>query len=53
MWHPTRRYTTAFYLTMLIVVFAVAVAKVNQFLVLFLLIVEVCAGIWYAASYIP
>lgn len=26
MWHPTRRYSTAFYLTMLIVVLAVAVA---------------------------
>ena len=25
MWDPTRRYTTAFYLTMLVVVFAVAI----------------------------
>jgi hypothetical protein len=38
---------------MLIIVFAVAVAKQNVFLVLFLLFIEVCAGVWYAVSYIP
>ena len=38
---------------MLIVVFAVAVSGQNVFLVLFLLFIEVLAGIWYAASYIP
>lgn len=54
MWHPTRRYTTAFYLTMLIVVFSVAVACPKLFLlVLFLLFIQMCAGVWYAASYIP
>ena len=53
MWDPTRRYSTAFYLAMLIVVFAVAVAKQNIFLILFLLFIQYCAGIWYAASFIP
>lgn len=38
---------------MLIVVFAVAVSKQNIVLILFLLFVEILAGIWYAASYIP
>ena len=38
---------------MLIVVFAVALAKQSIILVLFLLFVEILAGIWYAASYIP
>lgn len=41
MWDPTRRWSTAFYLSMLIVVFAVAVAKQNIFLILFLLFVQV------------
>jgi hypothetical protein len=41
MWHPCRRYTTAFYLIMLIVVLVVAVLKQNIFLILFLLLIEV------------
>lgn len=53
MWHPTRRYSTAFFLIMLIIVFAVAVAKQHVALVLFLLAIEICAAIWYSASYIP
>lgn len=53
MWDPTRRYTTAFYLTMLIIVFAVGAAKQNVGIVIFLLIIEVLAAIWYGASYIP
>lgn len=53
MWAPTRRYTTAFYLTMLIVVLIVAVLKQNVFLVLFLLFIEVLAAVWYSISYIP
>jgi len=53
MWHPTRRYSTAFFLIMLIIVFAVAVAKQHVALVLFLLIIEILAAIWYSASYIP
>ena len=53
MWDPSRRYTTAFYLAMLIIVFAVAVARQNVVLVLFLLFIQILAGIWYTLSYIP
>ena len=57
MWKPTRRFTTAFYLIMLIVVLAVAVAKFELdgkiYLILFLLFVQICAGVWYGLSYIP
>jgi len=53
MWDPTRRWSTAFYLSMLVVVFAVALAKQNIFLILFLLFVQYLSGIWYTASFIP
>lgn len=53
MWHPCRRYTTTFYLIMLIVVFVVAILKQSIYLVLFLLAVEILAAIWYSISYIP
>lgn len=53
MWAVTRRFTTAFYLIMLIIVFSVAVTKQNIFLVLFLLFIEILAAIWYSISYIP
>mmetsp|Transcript_4347 Transcript_4347/g.3897 ORF Transcript_4347/g.3897 Transcript_4347/m.3897 type:complete len:191 (-) Transcript_4347:97-669(-) len=53
MWHPTRRYTTAFYLVMLIIVFAVAVAKQNVGIVIVLLLIQICAAFWYSISYIP
>lgn len=53
MWLPTRRWSTAFYLSMIIIVFAVAVSKQSVFLVIFLLIVEILAGTWYSISYIP
>jgi len=53
MWHPCRRYTTAFYLIMLIIVFSVAVAKQNVGIVIVLLLIEMCAGFWYGISYIP
>jgi Got1/Sft2-like family len=53
MWDPSRRFTTAFYLAMLIIVFSVAVAKQHVALVLFLLFIQILAGIWYTASYIP
>ena len=53
MWAPTRRYSTAFFLVMLIVVFAVALAKQNVWLIIFLLAVEVTAGVWYGLSYVP
>lgn len=53
MWHPTRRYTTAFYLSMLIIVLAVGAAKQNVGIVIVLLIIQVCAGFWYGMSYVP
>eukprot|EP01036_Dinobryon_divergens_P040414 gene40414-53426_t len=53
MWDPTRRISTAFYLIMLIIVFAVALAKQHVLLVLFLLFIEVLAALWYSISYIP
>lgn len=53
MWLPTRRYSSAFFLVMLIVVFAVALAKQNVWLILSLLAVEVAAGVWYGLSYVP
>eukprot|EP01031_Cornospumella_fuschlensis_P045737 gene45737-55981_t len=53
MWLPTRRWSTAFYLLMIIVVFVVAILKQNVFLVLFLLVIEILAGTWYSISYIP
>lgn len=57
MWKPTRFYTTGFYLIMLIVVFSVAVAPFQMegkiYLILFLLVIQIFAAIWYSASYIP
>lgn len=53
MWDPTRRYSTAFFLATLIVVFAVAVTKQNIVLILFLLFVEILAATWYSLSYVP
>mmetsp|Transcript_28374 Transcript_28374/g.28672 ORF Transcript_28374/g.28672 Transcript_28374/m.28672 type:complete len:265 (+) Transcript_28374:117-911(+) len=53
MWHPTRRYSAAFYLIMLIIVFSVAVAKQNVGLVIVLLIIQILAALWYSISYIP
>ena len=53
MWAETRRFTTAFYLTMLIIVFAVAVSRQKIYVVLILLFIEICAAFWYSISYIP
>jgi hypothetical protein len=53
MWDPSRRFTTAFYLAMIVVVFVVALLKQNVFLVLFLLLIEVLAATWYSISFIP
>jgi len=55
MWKPTRRFTTAFYLSMLIIVFAVTLITPHQsiYLILFLLLIEVLAAVWYSLSYIP
>ena len=53
MFVPTRRYSTVFYLVMLIIVFSCAVAKVNIGIVIVLLLIQICAGFWYSISYIP
>lgn len=53
MWAPTRRYSTAFYLLMLCIVFIVAVLKQNILLIFFLLFIEILAATWYSISYIP
>jgi hypothetical protein len=53
MWAVTRRYSTAFYLIMLIIVFCVAVTGQNIFLILFLLFIEIMAAAWYTLSYVP
>jgi hypothetical protein len=53
MWDPVRRFTTAFYLIMLIAVFAVAVTGQNVLLVLALLIIEILAAAWYTLSWVP
>jgi general stress protein CsbA len=53
MWDPTRRFSAAFYLTMLIVVFAVAVSGQNVGIVLVMLMIEICAATWYGLSYVP
>ena len=53
MWAETRRYATAFYLLMLAVVFVLAILKMNIWLILGALFIEICAAIWYSASFIP
>ena len=57
MWKATRFYTTLFYLFMLVTVFTVAVTPFEMdgklYLILFLLFVQICAAVWYSASFIP
>lgn len=53
MMHPSRRYSTAFYLICLIITFSIAVAKQNVGAVIFMLLVSVLAALWYSISYIP
>lgn len=53
MWAVTRRYSTAFYLAMLIIVFCVAITGQNIFLIFFLLAIEIAAALWYTLSYVP
>jgi hypothetical protein len=53
MWAETRRYSTAFYLIMLIVVFSVALTKQHIALIFFCLFIQILAGAWYALSYVP
>ena len=53
MWDKTRRFSTLFYLSMLIIVFAVAITKQHMAVILSMLFVEILAAIWYSASFIP
>jgi hypothetical protein len=54
MFDKTRRGATAFYLGMILLVMAVALARPDLWpLVIFLMIIQFAAAIWYAASYIP
>jgi len=53
MWDKTRRFSTFFYLTMLIVVFAVAITKQIIWIILAMLLIEIAAAVWYSASFIP
>ena len=54
MFDKTRRGATCFYLFMILVVMAVAIAKPELWpLVIFLMVIQFGAAIWYAASYIP
>mmetsp|Transcript_11223 Transcript_11223/g.33500 ORF Transcript_11223/g.33500 Transcript_11223/m.33500 type:complete len:179 (-) Transcript_11223:40-576(-) len=49
----TRRFSTIFWLLTLIVTFAVAVAGVHIGIVFLMVFVQICASVWYSASYIP
>ena len=53
MWDATRRFSAAFYLSMLVVVFAVAVSGQHVGIVIAMLVIQVLAGSWYALSYVP
>mmetsp|Transcript_915 Transcript_915/g.3115 ORF Transcript_915/g.3115 Transcript_915/m.3115 type:complete len:178 (+) Transcript_915:71-604(+) len=53
MFDKTRRFATMFWLATLIATFAIAVAKVNVGWVVFMILIQISASIWYSASYIP
>lgn len=53
MWDKTRRWSTAFYLSMLIIVFCVAITQQHIAVIIVMLFIEILSGIWYSASYIP
>ncbi|CAM9206622.1 unnamed protein product [Heterosigma akashiwo] len=53
MFHKTRRWAAIIYLTMLVAVFVSALLGAHIAVVLFLLLIQVLAAIWYTASYIP
>jgi hypothetical protein len=53
MFDKTRRFSTIFFLTMIAVVFAVAITGQNIGIVFAMLFIELCAMIWYTASFIP
>ena len=49
----SRRCATIFYLLSLVAVVVLAILKVKLGFVLLMLAVEICAAIWYSASYLP
>lgn len=49
----SRRCATATYLLSLVLVIVLAVLKVKLGFVLLMLCVEICAAVWYSASYLP
>ena len=53
MWDKTRRWSTGFYLSMLLIVFCVAVTQQHIAIIITMLFVEILAAVWYSASYIP
>lgn len=53
MFDKTRRFASIMYLVLLITVFACAMTGQNIVLVMFLLILQILAAIWYTLSYIP
>ncbi len=53
MWDKTRRWSTGFYLSMLLIVFCVAVTEQHIAIIISMLFVEILAAVWYSASYIP
>ena len=53
MFSKTRRFACIFWLLMLIVTFVLGLSGVDVGWVLLALFIQICAGIWYSASYIP
>ena len=53
MWDKSRRFSTCFYLIMLVVVFVVAVTKQHIAVILSMLVIEILAATWYSLSFIP
>ena len=53
MFDKTRRITTVVWLSTLLITFAIAVAGVNVGWVIFMILIQISASIWYSASYIP
>jgi hypothetical protein len=53
MWDKSRRCSTLFYLSMLLVVFCVAITKQHIAIILSMLFVEILSAIWYSAAFIP
>jgi len=49
----SRRFSCMFWITTLIVTFAIAVAGVDVGYVIMMVFIQIAAGIWYSASYIP